>query len=243
MLMILMVVVSNSVFERRCEDRHSPTLSFPPATMSLAAGPSHLHRPRHQASENNLLEEDVIAMVAQLGLDDIADIERRQKGKARANATLNDGDLALALFAEEARAFGTRESDRALAQSLQEEEDRTHPQLPANTAPRTQAPQGRATQPTFQRPPGTRPLLAPTEPRTPAQYVYPCRILLSICLWSFSSGLRQPLGSLPGFLGALWDFYSLQMARHLNQLRPQCPVPHPCQLRRRRLAGEPKVSF
>lgn len=117
------------------------------------AGPSR-RRTRVQHETSDTLDADMLALVAQMGLNDITEIEERRKGKGRADATPSDADLALTLFAEEARAFRIRESDRALAQSLQEEEDWMRPPLRANPVPRAAA--TLVTQPVLERVPPAR---------------------------------------------------------------------------------------
>jgi hypothetical protein len=84
--------------------------------MSLAAhaGPSRAGR-----NPSFDVDAEFLALMAQLSLQDIEEIERQQRHVARAGRPLSDAELALTLFAEEARASIMFNNDRAFAQALQ----------------------------------------------------------------------------------------------------------------------------
>jgi hypothetical protein len=89
--------------------------------MASRAGPSTL---RHTlAGENEA--SDLVSLTARLTLQDIQEIESRQKGKRNEGAPMTDAELALRLAAEEARSSVIFDSDRAIAQRLQESDDAT----------------------------------------------------------------------------------------------------------------------
>lgn len=84
--------------------------------MSTQAGPS---RPRAAVIANNIDNEAAfLDLAVQLSLEDIDALQAAHKGKQRQGAPISDAELALNLFAEDARALAMFNNDRALAQSL-----------------------------------------------------------------------------------------------------------------------------
>lgn len=65
----------------------------------------------------------MMALLAQLTLEDLEETESRQKGKQRDDAPLSDAELALRFFVEDAQATLSFQRDRALALSLQGDVD------------------------------------------------------------------------------------------------------------------------
>lgn len=121
--------------------------------MSAQAGPSRLrHGPAHPLAHQPSREEaDLSDLVARLSIQDVDELESRHKGKETQGTRLTDAELALKLFAEEARSVMEFNNDRALAMALSEVDERapaaraslaaatrprpgaTGPTLPANT--------------------------------------------------------------------------------------------------------------
>lgn len=94
--------------------------------MSSLAGPSRSRPQDHVTSD-----ADMLALLAQLTLADIEEIENRQKGKQRQGAPMTDAELALSLMAEDARSLEVFNSDHALARRLaQSESDFAERRLP-----------------------------------------------------------------------------------------------------------------
>ncbi|KAF8663439.1 hypothetical protein AX16_001009 [Volvariella volvacea WC 439] len=68
-------------------------------------------------------EQDSARLAALLTLQDIEEIEALERNKHRAGVPLTDAELALTLFAKEARSSLVIENDRLIAQRLQEMEN------------------------------------------------------------------------------------------------------------------------
>jgi hypothetical protein len=105
-----------------------------PTSMSSQAGPSN-HRAPHRVRFHTTNEDfDLVSLAARLTIEDIGELERRQE--RRDNAPMSDAELALELTASEARASAMFRTDRALAQSLQDAEERVVPPAIVGTNPR-----------------------------------------------------------------------------------------------------------
>jgi hypothetical protein len=107
--------------------------------MAAQAGPS---RPRHTSAHplasnarpsSSREEVDLSNLVARLSIQDIDELESRQKRNGMQGSQLTDAELALSIFAEDARSLITFNSDRALAMALNEVEPRA-PVFHANRA-------------------------------------------------------------------------------------------------------------
>ncbi|KAF7973718.1 hypothetical protein HWV62_14410 [Athelia sp. TMB] len=85
--------------------------------MSAQAGPS---RPRQALVQNGLSreEDDLSALAARLSELELEQLEERQRANREEGVPMSDAQLALSLFAEEARAFQTFTRDRAIALAL-----------------------------------------------------------------------------------------------------------------------------
>lgn len=118
--------------------------------MSTHAGPSRLGQssarlqPQNPRPLSSREEVDLTALVARLSDEDIDQIEARHNGKQRQGAVLTDAELALSIFAEDARTLKKFNSDRALAEAMNEgEEPRIqtavdeHRRVPAGTSTRS----------------------------------------------------------------------------------------------------------
>jgi hypothetical protein len=70
----------------------------------------------------NQPDTDLLTLAAQLSLEDVEQIERHQRGLDMNNSHVSDAELALSLFAQEARNSIMFNNDRALAQALQEDD-------------------------------------------------------------------------------------------------------------------------
>jgi hypothetical protein len=144
----------------------------------MAARATTSQRPRSQPSTVDSEEAALMAIVAQLTLEDVTALGGREKGKSRHDAPKTDAALALELLAEDARTLGLFERDRALAQSLQEAEERggSLSLLPASSSP-SSASVPNVARPTLQR--------QPTQPR-PAIQPRPAQnqrlVVSSLCL-------------------------------------------------------------
>ena len=99
--------------------------------MSARAGPSRLRHSsalpqapdgRPQLSNE---ESDLVDLIARFSIQDVEQLENLQKGKRREGAPLTDAELALSIFAEEAQALLQFNSDRVLAEALNEMEEPT----------------------------------------------------------------------------------------------------------------------
>ena len=75
----------------------------------------------------NQPDAELLTLAAQLSLEDIDQIERFQRRLARDNTRISDEELALSLFAQEARNSIMFSNDRALARALQEVDGRAAP--------------------------------------------------------------------------------------------------------------------
>ncbi|KII92507.1 hypothetical protein PLICRDRAFT_172589 [Plicaturopsis crispa FD-325 SS-3] len=132
--------------------------------MSSVAGPS---RPtvRSTSARAHDEEADLLDLAARLSLADVDELIGQHKGKAREGAPLSDAEIALNLFAEDARSMSLFNSDRALARSLgQEEEEVFSARL---QTPPTRAPDQRQ-RPT--RPPVARPATTAQKTQTWSQW-------------------------------------------------------------------------
>lgn len=98
---------------------------FPSTFISLRQ-PSRLGQTLHHTRSRNARpyfsreESDLSDLVARLSIQDIEELEDRQKGKRKKGAFLTDAELALSIFAEDARALIQFNRDRALAEALNE---------------------------------------------------------------------------------------------------------------------------
>jgi hypothetical protein len=63
-------------------------------------------------------DHELLSLFAACALEDVHDQQASQKGKARHDAPLNDAEIALRLYAEEAEALAVFSRDRALAHSV-----------------------------------------------------------------------------------------------------------------------------
>lgn len=68
----------------------------------------------------------MLDLAARLSLADVDELIGQHKGKAREGAPLSDAEIALNLFAEDARSMSLFNSDRALARSLGQEEEEVY---------------------------------------------------------------------------------------------------------------------
>ncbi|THH13680.1 hypothetical protein EW146_g6574 [Bondarzewia mesenterica] len=93
------------------------------ATLQAEAGPSRpLPSRPNDRTDSHTEEAAMSSLMAQLSLEDIEILESGFKIKQRRGAPLTDAELAMSLFAEDARASIVFESDRAFALSLQASE-------------------------------------------------------------------------------------------------------------------------
>jgi hypothetical protein len=108
-----------------------------PINMAAQAGPSNLrHASAHPLAPNarpptSREEADLSNLVARLSIQDIDELE----SQTRDGSQTTDAELALRIFAEDARSLITFNSDRALAEALYAAEPRP-PVLHANPASR-----------------------------------------------------------------------------------------------------------
>lgn len=109
--------------------------------MSAQAGPSRLGRTSDRTQARHISREETVLsdLVARLSLQDIEVLERQQNGTDRHESQLSDADLALRLFAEDARSLVMFNIDRALAMSLNDTGERAFEDLPAAPATPRQA--------------------------------------------------------------------------------------------------------
>ena len=85
--------------------------------MSAQAGPSRLRQAPVQNGRSRE-EDDLSALAARFSVLELEQLEERQRANREEGLPVSDAQLALSLFAEEARAFQTFTSDRAMALAL-----------------------------------------------------------------------------------------------------------------------------
>ncbi|KIM77724.1 hypothetical protein PILCRDRAFT_613582 [Piloderma croceum F 1598] len=107
--------------------------------MAAQAGPSNLrHTSAYPLASNarpssSREEVDLSNLIARLSIQDIDELESRQGKNGMQGSHLTDAELALSIFAEDARSLITFNSDRALPMALNEAEPR-QPVFHANRA-------------------------------------------------------------------------------------------------------------
>lgn len=104
--------------------------------MSVQAGPSRLRQTPLRRHGSNQEEENLSALAARLSIQDIEELQARQRGQRREGAPMSDAELALSLFAEDAHSLLTFNTDRAMALSLSEIDEVPDP-VPTRRLPTT----------------------------------------------------------------------------------------------------------
>jgi hypothetical protein len=110
-----------------------------PINMAAEAGPSRLRHTSARPLASNARpsssreEVDLSNLTARLSIQDIDELESRQGRNGMQRSQLTDAELALRIFAGDARSLITFNNDRALAMALNEVEPR-QPAFHANRA-------------------------------------------------------------------------------------------------------------